>query len=121
MPVHGLRLPFRAYVVQGESIPIHVFYCLWEDRVRRVGDSTSEAQEMARGPSEWTRIERARLVAEGRRHLGQQVMEFVISAPKQLSSLEAEDRLAGILDELILPPSPSIAQASTDAHALSRR
>ena len=91
---------------------IHAFYCLWEDRVRRVGDSTSEAQEMARGPSEWTRIERARLVAEGRRHLGQQVMEFVISGPNQMSPPEAENRLAGMLDELILPPSAAIAQAS---------
>jgi hypothetical protein len=91
---------------------LHAFYCLWEDRVRRVGDSTSEEQEMARGPSEWTRTERARLVAEGRRHLGQQVMEFVISDPKQLSPVEAEDRLAGMLGQLILPPSAFIAQTS---------
>ena len=114
----GLSIPFRHFEFlhrdpSGEGGQfIHAFYCLWEDRVRRFGDSTSEEQEMARGPSEWTRTERARLVAEGRRHLGQQVMEIVISGPKQLSPREAEDRLAGMLDQLILPPSASIAQAS---------
>jgi len=32
VPVHGLQLPFRSYVVRGEKGPVHVFYCLWEDR-----------------------------------------------------------------------------------------
>src|ERR1035438_8988110 len=32
IPVHGLQLPFLSYAVRGEHGPLHVFYCLWEDR-----------------------------------------------------------------------------------------
>ena len=32
VPVHGLQLPFRSYVVKDQGAPLHVFYCLWDDR-----------------------------------------------------------------------------------------
>src|SRR5439155_18559486 len=28
----GLRMPFRKYAVLDEARPLHVFYCLWDDR-----------------------------------------------------------------------------------------
>lgn len=105
----GLNVPFRHFeflnrVAEGREQFAHVFYCLWEDRTRRIGNSTSQVQDMARGPSEWSRAERARLVLAGRRHLGQQVMEFVMTSPKPLSATEAEERFANMQKDLIIAP-----------------
>jgi len=40
--------------------------------------------------SEWTRAERLRSVLEGRRHLGQQVIEAIFISTEPLSVAEAE-------------------------------
>ena len=80
-----LALPFRHFEFrhgasdQPTQQTAHAFYCLWEDRV---ASSRSESQlpEMTSAPSAWTRNERVRAVLEGRRHLGQQVMELIIQA-----------------------------------------
>ncbi len=108
----GLSVPFRHFeflyrLADGREQFAHAFYCLWEDRVRPVGDHTSEDEEIARGPSEWSRTERARLVLEGRRHLGQQVMEFVMTTPEEISSSAAESQFAETVKQLIVPPTGS--------------
>ena len=105
----GLTIPFRHFeflhrIAEEREQFAHAFYCLWEDRVRRVGNSTSEDEEMARGPSEWTRSERVRIVLEGRRHLGQQVMEFVLASSEPLNGSEAEARFASVAKDLITAP-----------------
>jgi exosortase len=105
----GLSVPFRHFeflhhIAEGREQFAHAFYCLWEDRVRRIGNSTSNDEEMRRGPSEWTRSERMQIVLEGRRHLGQQVMEFVIAGSQPMNPAEAEARFASTLKELIIAP-----------------
>jgi exosortase/archaeosortase family protein len=67
--VHGLRLPFRSYVIKDESGPVHVFYCLWEDR--------SNAQSF--GTTRMSYANRLAPVLAGRRNSGQRSLEVAIS------------------------------------------
>jgi hypothetical protein len=70
---------------------------------------------MATSASTWTRGERMRAVLEGRRHLGQQVMEFVIQTRGPLDLEQAEARFAQVLPELVKvtsdPPSRGFGAA----------
>src|SRR5207248_11806246 len=76
-----LSLPFRHFEFrhgtneQPTQQTAHAFYCLWEDRVSPSAIK-SQLPEMATSPSAWTRDERIRAVLDGRRHLGQQVLEL---------------------------------------------
>jgi exosortase len=106
-----LSLPFRHFVfAQARLAPTgagtlsrqrfaHTFFCLREDRVRKEGEVLPE--QFAQEPSEWSRRERLSLVANGRRHLGQQVMEFILITPNELKPEEAESKFAQVLPELI--------------------
>lgn len=108
-----MSLPFRHFLfAQGtptqsvNSNPsrqrfAHAFYCLREDRVRNEGEESSNREQFAQEPSEWSRRERIGLVLEGRRHLGQQVMEFVFLTPNDVKPNEAEGRFAQALPGLI--------------------
>jgi exosortase len=79
----NFSLPFRHFLFSqntavGRPRFAHAFYCLREDRVRSDAEDSLGREEFAQEPSEWSRRERVSLVMEGRRHLGQQVMEFVL-------------------------------------------
>ena len=101
-PVNAsFELPFRHFEFQrafeGSAPQIaHAFYCLSEDRTS--GRSTSVARRslgeggpgMFGNHSELTRTERFRAVLEGRRHLGQQVIEAILISAEPLSSADAE-------------------------------
>jgi exosortase len=100
----SFKLPFRHFEFQrafGNSTPqtAHAFYCLSEDRAW--GPSASqrggEIPLMSGSRSEWTRAERLRTVLEGRRHLGQQVMEIVFLSRESLSTADAESRLRDLV------------------------
>ena len=100
-PVSGsIELPFRHFEFQRsfEGSPpqtAHAFYCLSEDRAS--GDSASlgntDSPGMFGNRSEWTRSERLRAVSQGRRHLGQQVIEMIFMSNEPLSLAEAETQL----------------------------
>jgi exosortase len=79
----------------------HAFYCLSEDRVPPASAAGANPPQMTTSPSSWTRGERIREVFEGRRHLGQQVMEFIVLSrgPTDLDQVEA--RFARDLPQLI--------------------
>jgi hypothetical protein len=49
----------------------------------------------------WTRDERVRQVLEGRRHLGQQVMEVVFLSSEQISAEDAESRFADLVRDIV--------------------
>jgi exosortase len=66
--VQGLRLPFRSYVVKDQSGPLHVFYCLWEDR----------ADAQAFRTTTMTYASRLAPVLAGRRNSGQRSLEVAI-------------------------------------------
>jgi exosortase len=102
-----LSLPFRHFLFsQGSGNGTrarfaHAFYCLREDRVRDESDSSLAREEFAQQPSEWSRRERLSLVAQGRRHLGQQVMEFVLLTPKETPPGQAEARFTEMAPGLV--------------------
>jgi hypothetical protein len=51
--------------------------------------------------SEWTRSERFRSVLEGRRHLGQQVIEVIFMSNEPFSSAEAETQLQDFVRDVV--------------------
>jgi len=98
----SLALPFRHFEFRhaARDNPVqqvaHAFYCLWEDRA-----PTAQRLQMATSASTWTRDERVRAVLEGRRHLGQQVVEFVILTRGPSEPDQAEARFGEALPTLI--------------------
>ena len=89
IPVHGLQLPFRSYVVKDANGPLHVFYCLWEDR----------ANTQAFRTTRMTYANRLAPVLAGLRNSGQRSLEVAIwgAADQQ----EAEVALTRQLQKLI--------------------
>jgi hypothetical protein len=87
--VPGLRLPFRSYVVKDESGPVHVFYCLWEDR----------AYAQAFRTTMMTYRNRLAPVLAGRRNSGQRSLEVAIWGIADQK--EAETALASELQKLV--------------------
>jgi exosortase len=80
----------------------HAFYCLWEDRAPPGTAAASPLPQMTTSPSTWTRGERLRAVLEGRRHLGQQVMEVVLLTRGLIDQNEAHADFAALLPKLIV-------------------
>ena len=109
-PVSGsFELPFRHFEFQRSfenyaPQVAHAFYCLSEDRAS--SGSTSRADPNSLGMfgsrSEWTRAERLRTVLEGRRHLGQQVIEAIFISSEPFSAVEAESYLRDLLPDLVV-------------------
>jgi exosortase len=103
----SFALPFRHFEFRHgtseDSTPpaAHAFYCLSEDRVPTSSAAGANPPQMATSPSNWTRGERIREVLEGRRHLGQQAMEFIVLSrgPTDLDQVEAH--FARALPQLI--------------------
>jgi exosortase/archaeosortase family protein len=71
--VNGLTLPFRQYVFERAGVPLHVFYCRWEDQVDSHFDTSYD---------DGTKLSRLLAVIAGRRNLGQQVLEAIVSGPE---------------------------------------
>jgi len=80
----------------------HAFYCLWEDRAPPGMVAASPLPQMTTSPSTWTRGERLRAVLEGRRHLGQQVMEVVLRTRGVIDQSKAETDFAALLPKLVV-------------------
>jgi exosortase/archaeosortase family protein len=108
-PVSGaFKLPFRHFEFQRafeDSAPqtAHAFYCLSEDRASRspAGAQGANWPGMSGSRSEWTRAERVREVLEGRRHLGQQVIEAIFISSEPFSAADAESHLRDLVPGVI--------------------
>jgi exosortase len=108
-----LSLPFRHFLFsQGGATAgstasasrqrfAHAFYCLREDRVRNESEEGLAREQFAQEPSDWSRRERLGLVAQGRRHLGQQVMEFVLITTRDITADDAERTFAAMVQEIV--------------------
>jgi exosortase/archaeosortase family protein len=88
--VRGLQLPLKHYVFDEQGRPLHIFHCLWEDRVSTKSNNVREDWSVA------SRLEAARV---GKRHLGQQSLEIGVSGPR--SSEQARAVLQRELERLI--------------------
>ena len=103
----SFALPFRHFEFQHASVGgrspqvAHAFYCLWEDRADNGSSPGSKLPQMAGGRSAWTRTERIHTVLEGRRHLGQQTMEFVVLSRGPVDVDQLDTQFAQALPGLI--------------------
>ena len=104
----SFALPFRHFEFRHDTPDnstqqvAHAFYCLWEDRAPSPSAAGSKLPQMAAASSSWTRGERIRQVLDGRRHLGQQVMEVVFVSNGQISAVDAESRLHDLVRDVVL-------------------
>jgi hypothetical protein len=128
-PVRGaFELPFRHFEFQrafGDSAPqtAHAFYCLSEDRASgpssalarrslgKGGSQVANSPSMSGSRSEWTRAERVREVLEGRRHLGQQVIEAIFISSEPFSAAAAESHLRDLVRDVVVLREPPQRQA----------
>jgi len=102
----NFSLPFRHFLFSqsgpaGRQRFAHAFFCLREDRVRNDSDSSLAQEEFAQEPSEWSRRERVNLVVQGRRHLGQQVMELVLISREEVGREQAEEQFTSLVQGLV--------------------
>jgi exosortase len=108
-PVTGaFELPFRHFEfersLEGSATQVaHAFYCLSEDRTSggSVPLGNTDSPGMFGNRSEWTRAERLRSVLEGRRHLGQQIIEAILISNEPFSAADAESRLADLVPNVV--------------------
>jgi exosortase len=108
----SFALPFRHFEFRHDTPDnsaqqvAHAFYCLWEDRAPSPSAPGSKLPQMATVHSTWTRDERIRQVLEGRRHLGQQVMEVVFVSREQIPAADAESYLRDLVRDVVVlrPP-----------------
>ena len=70
---NGIELSFKYQTFESGSQLLHVFYCLWSDRISPDEKQMSE-------PTSWR--SRLQAVLAGQRNLGQQVLEVVIVGPE---------------------------------------
>jgi exosortase len=104
----SVELPFRHFEFQRAfdgSAPqtAHAFYCLSEDRPPESSASSGNTASpgMFGNRSKWTRSERLRAVLDGRRHLGQQVIEAIFISNGPLSAAEAETQLRDFVTDVV--------------------
>ncbi len=90
---HGLKIPFRKYTYESNAGKVNVFFCLWEDG--------SEKQSGMWGSM---KSERVRAALVGRRNLGQQTLEIIVSGYGSMA--DAELALRNRLPELIQVNAP---------------
>jgi len=109
----SFELPFRHFefqrVLEGTAQQIaHAFYCLSEDRTSRGSTllGNTDAPGMFGNRSEWTRAERLRSVLEGRRHLGQQVIEAIFISSEPFSAADAESQLRDLIRDVVVLRQP---------------
>jgi exosortase len=94
VPANGVSIPFRTFLFESRGGPLHVFYCVWEDRpAGNLADASRSAG--------LDRTERTRAVLEGRRNRGQQVLEIAIRGP--LTPEQAQQELAAGLQQIVRP------------------
>jgi hypothetical protein len=105
---NSFALPFR-HLEFGPRRPenweqrfVHTFYCLSEDRVPSPSATGSTLPQMAAPRPRLTRNERIRRVLEGRRHLGQQVMQVVFASSEQIPAADAESSFSELVREVVL-------------------
>jgi exosortase len=85
---NGLNLPFRTYIFDSPQRPLYVFFCLWED-----------GTEKQTGFAKTKYHERLRSALAGRRGLGQQTLEIIVSGYSNIDAAEqaVRERLPGLI------------------------
>ena len=97
-------LAFRRFTfghIESKETPVraHAYYCLHEDRVHA---AEKDRQDLY---SNWDLADRWRVVKDGIRNLGQQVLEVIILAPAGVDEKVIDQRFGEMLPALIAPES----------------
>jgi exosortase len=89
--VQNLSIPFQTLDFEYQGEQVHVFFCLWEDGLK--------PSERLRIPDKWDPVARLESVLFGKRNLGQQVLEIVVSGYDSADAAEAAFRreIAGMI------------------------
>ena len=98
----GRSLAFRCFTfghIESKETPVraHAYYCLHEDRVHA---AEKDRQDLY---SNWDLADRWRVVKDGIRNLGQQVLEVIILAPAGVDEKVIDQRFGEMLPALIAP------------------
>jgi exosortase len=97
-----LQVPFRrvAFRKAGGNNIAHTYFCLQED-LRRPTEDRPDLKLAAGTQPDWSIAGRARVVRNGVRNLGQQVLEIVIVNPGPMTDEEADREFAALVPQLI--------------------
>jgi hypothetical protein len=98
----GRSLAFRCFTfgrIESKETPVraHAYYCLHEDQVHA---AERDRQDLY---SNWDLADRWRVVKDGIRNLGQQVLEVIILAPAGVDEKVIDQRFQEMLPALIAP------------------
>lgn len=98
LSVGPASLPFHRFTFDADGRRLHVFFCLWEDGAIIQSGSTSKSNE------------RFRAAWDGRRVMGQQTLEFILTGHSDLE--EATRAVRETLPQLvkIIPPAEAAQQ-----------
>ena len=101
----NLALPFRHFsfvrdAAGQRAVFAHAFFCMREDKVKPTA-SSAVFDSNEKTPTDWSPSDRWRVVREGLRNPGQQVMEFVLMSPQEISGEEAEAKFAALAPEMV--------------------
>ena len=104
----GHTLAFRRFTFghiesQGTPVRAHAYYCLHEDRVHA---AEKDRQDLY---SNWDLADRWRVVKNGIRNLGQQVLEVIILAPAGVDEKVIDQRFGEMLPALVAPENAEIS------------
>jgi exosortase/archaeosortase family protein len=109
------KLPFQRYIYEANQQSLYVFYCLWQD-----GDETRQGRSIVRGLRVLSIPERLQLARQGRRRLGQQTLEVVVSGCVDFQ--DAQRALQQRLPELVrLDPAQPSRRTERKAFSLGGR
>jgi exosortase len=98
----NFAVPFRHFAFTHDGTPYaspafaHAFFCLHEDTIRNEPSQLTMSR-----PGTWSPFDRWRVVRDGIRNPGQQVMELIIVSPRHRSSEAAEEQFARLVPKLI--------------------
>src|SRR5438128_2017571 len=90
--VNGVKLPVRSYRFDNGGAPLHVYYCYWD--ARSSYDSVAAAEE-----EDWSARGRLRAAWRGRREMGAQMLEVVVSGYED--DVKADEALQRRLAQII--------------------
>jgi exosortase len=79
----------------------YAFFCLREDTLRAADVRSNQGNLESRAPGGWSPPDRLRVVREGLRNPGQQVMELIMMTPREIGDADAETQFEEMLPKLI--------------------
>ena len=105
--VGSFEIPFRYITFQpkGGGAVAHTFFCLQED-LRRPRESRPDLELASGVQPDWSFKSRIRVVRNGVRNLGQQVLEVIIINDRPMERAEVEQKLRETLRDIVTSENP---------------